>query len=254
MCRERFARYRGLKSFRESAWDPKENLPIAYSQIFQFANLQQTQAKINANKLETNADQESFTEEFKDEEMKHTSSNIHGEENGRVYCDGSSRITIWLSDVSVDTASSLLSLPGPHLVFSLHEHEHKVSILHFLISRHDQMAAEPIQCKEELEFHVAFRRFVARPIFSSDTAGITGNGAEANGKCLVERFAHPGRFLVASCYARIQFLPATLLLFKPRAVVGEAGVGAVEGVWNPLVASGSLISINPDRLLIKRII
>jgi hypothetical protein len=29
----RFARYRSLKSFRKSYWDPKENLPVSYSTL-----------------------------------------------------------------------------------------------------------------------------------------------------------------------------------------------------------------------------
>ena len=35
-ARERFARYRGLKSFRESFWDPKEQLPQDYSRLYAF--------------------------------------------------------------------------------------------------------------------------------------------------------------------------------------------------------------------------
>ena len=37
-ARERFARYRGLKSFRSSPWDPKEQLPHDYARVFAFEN------------------------------------------------------------------------------------------------------------------------------------------------------------------------------------------------------------------------
>jgi pre-rRNA-processing protein TSR1 len=34
-ARVRFQRYRGLKNFKTSAWDPYENLPSAYSRLFE---------------------------------------------------------------------------------------------------------------------------------------------------------------------------------------------------------------------------
>jgi len=41
----RFQKYRGLKSFKSTYWDPKENLPITYSKIFQFENFKEQRAE-----------------------------------------------------------------------------------------------------------------------------------------------------------------------------------------------------------------
>lgn len=42
-ARTRFQRFRGLRSFRTSPWDPYENLPRDYARIFQFEDYKRTE-------------------------------------------------------------------------------------------------------------------------------------------------------------------------------------------------------------------
>ena len=45
-ARTRFQRYRGLRSFRTSPWDPFENLPLDYARIFQFEDFKRTERSV----------------------------------------------------------------------------------------------------------------------------------------------------------------------------------------------------------------
>lgn len=75
-----------------------------------------------------------------------------------------------------------------------------------------------------------FRRFSTRIVFSQDTTNCD--------KHRVERFLQANRFTVASCYSRIMFDHGPTLVFHA----------------DRCIASGMHIGVDPNRLLIKRIV
>lgn len=262
-CKERFARYRGLKSFKDSAWDSKENLPLEYGQIFQFQNFEASKNRV-----------------LKDAMLSESGEDGGLTDENSVLTQRFYPVTIFLSGVGVRTAESILATLAPVVAFGLFKYEHKVSVLHLSVKRANEYSA-PIKAKEPMEFHVAFRRFVARPVYSHEGKG---------DKNPTQRFFQTGSFTVASVYGRIVFPPAPVIMFKPSAAVtslmlGETKPGAAAAssssaagaaplslsdalipaplrttalAFNahvsPIVAAGTLLSVNPDRLLIKRII
>ncbi|KAE8057373.1 hypothetical protein FH972_014074 [Carpinus fangiana] len=212
-ARKRFAKYRGLKSFRTSSWDPKESLPPEYARIFAFDNFARTQKLVLAKALDM-------------------------EQENRDDCiPVSSYVRLHIKEVSKGVACKLCSLAKtmPVIASGLFQHESKMSVLHFSIKKHDTYSA-PIKAKEELVFHVGFRQFVARPIFSTDNIN--------SDKHKMERFLHAGRFSVASIYAPISFPPLPLIVLKSAEAAAASSVAAV----------GSLRSIDPDRIILKKII
>lgn len=138
-ARERFAKYRGLKSFRTSTWDSKENLPADYSRISQFQNFNRTKRRL-----------------YKTEPS--------GAEPG---CYVRVRV------INVPRAmfeQYQARSNKPLVLYQLLAHEHKMSVQNIVLKKVSSFA-EPVQSKEELIFHIGCRRFAAKPIYSSHTVG-----------------------------------------------------------------------------------
>ena len=113
-------------------------------------------------------------------------------------------------------------------------HENKVSVVHYSIQRTANYDGI-IKSKDSLVFMSGFRTFRANPIFS-----------ESNLNCdkhKFERFLHPDRFSVATVYSQITYLPSPVLVFKEM-----EGGGLVQ------VAFGNLMSVDPDRIILKKIV
>jgi len=126
-------------------------------------------------------------------------------------------------------------LHEPLVIIGLLKYENKVSVLHFNVMKHST-CNEPIKSKEELIFYCGFRRFKTNPIFSENNANCD--------KHKYERFLHAGRSsTIASVYAQVVFPPAPLIIMKEN----EKGILSI-------VATGSLHSVNPDRIILKKIV
>lgn len=174
-ARMRFARYRGLKSFRTSPWDPQENLPPDYSRIFQFQNFQQTKRRVLNDRPTEGADPGQY-------------------------------VRIHLSNVPDEIISRIMSRPVLPAVVGLLKYERKMTVMNLLIKRHpDSNTRHPIKSKEELTFYVGFRKFKAKPLFSAHSI---------SSKFKYERFLRDDVAMVATLYMPITFPPAPVLVFR----------------------------------------
>jgi hypothetical protein len=124
------------------------------------------------------------------------------------------------------------------------------------------VASDVVASKETLWFVCGFRRWCSRPVFSQNNLNCD--------KHKFERFLQggTGHFAVASTYGPATYAPAPVLVFRelPAAAAGagaamgdlSGGLGAFgssgSGSRFQLVASGSLGSVDVDRIVLKRIV
>jgi len=193
--RVRFAKYRGLKSFRTSPWDPKENLPHDYAKIFQFSNFRRTQRHIIENNTGVDPDQ---------------------------------YISVYLKDIHMNQFANHPK-NCPLIISGLLKHENRISIVNFQVTKSGNYT-KSVKCKSPMEFHVGFRRWLGEAMFSENTHGLD--------KFKLHKFLRG--HAVVSVFGPICFKPSPILLVNPE----NGG----------LVGSGSLLSVDPDRIILKKII
>ncbi|KUF79469.1 Pre-rRNA-processing protein TSR1 [Phytophthora nicotianae] len=250
-ARVRFARYRGMKSLRTSAWDPKESLPSDYARLFQFEDFamvqrlalargkdaeramkdqlrrksksQQTRSRASSMAMEDVEDSASVASSLASEALP----NEFGEMG---YVPSGVYVTLHLKAVPVAKLQARIQA-GPLVMGALLKHENRLSVLNFSVQRASSFAGETLKSKEELSFHCGFRRFSGKPVFSDQSL--------KSDQHLFQRFLPQSGWSVATVYGPVTFQPASLLLFKPD---------------GQLVASGTLKNVNPDRVVLKRVI
>ncbi|XP_044750830.1 pre-rRNA-processing protein TSR1 homolog [Coccinella septempunctata] len=140
-------------------------------------------------------------------------------------------ITVHIKDVSELTWNAFKETGFPLILIGMFPHEHKMTVLNTVLKRTNEYAL-PIKSKSKLIFQCGYRRFTVCPIFNEHVE-------QTNKK--FNRFFQPDSVAVATFYAPLQFTPAPVLCYKE---INNKPV---------LVATGSLLSCNPNRIILKRV-
>lgn len=235
-ARDRFTRYRYLKSFKKSFWDPKENLPDSYASIYHFSSFKSTQRSIMGEMKDLVKASETTDWKF----LKNPKQGQDAMEADEEFLEGcvpsGSYITIVLENVKPEDYNQL----GANALLcaaTLLPHENKASVLHMGLSNCIDNASTdvPVKSKDVLTFRCGWRTWTGRPIFSQNNLNCD--------KHKFERYMPPqGSFCAASIFGPVTYTPCPVLVF--RTIHGR----------KELVAYGSMIGADADRTIVKRII
>ncbi|KAG7446542.1 ribosome biogenesis protein tsr1 [Guyanagaster necrorhizus] len=202
----RFQRFRGMRSFRTSPWDPFENLPRDYARIFQFEDYKRTERNVRRR-----AEQETTVVE------------------------PGTRITLYINGVPEEAAKC-----SPLTLFSLLQHEHKVSVLNFTVQRNTEYDRS-VRSKDPLILCVGPRRLNVNPIYSQHTRG---GGKGSNNVHKFERFFRHGITVVATIYGPVVFGKQPCVLLRETS----------DPQAPHLVAMGTFLNPDTTRVIAKRAI
>ncbi|KAH9490307.1 ribosome biogenesis protein tsr1 [Bulinus truncatus] len=158
--------------------------------------------------------------------------NTENDDSENLLAEPGNYITVYIKDVPKPCSESFRS-GLPATLFGLFSNEQKMTLISTLISRESHFKA-PVKAKDPLIFQIGFRRFSACPIFSEHSF---------QNKFKMERFLPQQNFIVASMYAPIMFAPAPVLVFREN-IMQKCD----------LVAKGSLLPLDTNRIIIKRVV
>ncbi|KIM45379.1 hypothetical protein M413DRAFT_442049 [Hebeloma cylindrosporum] len=205
-ARVRFQRFRGMRSFRTSPWDAYENLPRDYARIFQFEDFKRTERCVRRRAAQELA-----------------------------VVEPGVRVTVHLKDVPQGAAAS-----SSTILFSLLQHEHKVTVLNFTVQRNTEYDGS-VRSKDPLVLCVGPRRLAVNPIYSQHTRG---GGKGANNVHKFERYLRHGVTSVATTYGPVIYGNQPCLLLR-ETLNAEAP---------QLVAMGTFMNPDTTRIVAKRVI
>jgi len=218
IARERLARYRGLKSSRNSTWDTTEDKihePSEWTRLLEIGN-------------------------YRAAKNKYTSEALIGGISAGI------RVEITFKIGNHDM-THLKSLERPLALFSLLRHEQKRTVMNYAITLSSDHL-NPIRSKEELIMQCGSRRLLIRPLFSQ--LGHTPNNVHK-----FDRYLHPGQSATATVIAPLTWGSVPVLFFRPKPTTStteekeESFTSDLE-----LVGTGTSLPPSLNRIVAKRAI
>ncbi|KAG5513207.1 hypothetical protein PMAC_001577 [Pneumocystis sp. 'macacae'] len=178
-AKERFKKYRGLKNFRTSPWNPDEydtNQPNYWKHIYKFSNYKATKKKV----------------------IKHA------------FTDGvkvGTYVIIEIKNCEKEIYSTYSSA-SPFIIFSLLKYEHLLTTSNFLVTQNTEYEL-PVKSKDELILQYGPRRILVNPLFSQ-----ASNSKSVNNVHKFEKYLHHRRASIASVVCPIFFGAIPILFLK----------------------------------------
>lgn len=216
-ARVRYSKYRGVQSLRTSEWETEfDQIPSYYSAISQFGNF-----KLSMKRALMPAEEEGNSP-FQPGARVEVEIDLNGTYDQAALM---AKISAFLQN----------PLQAPFAVYGLLAHENKYSILNFTVQPR-LLPGQPVpRSKQPVLMISGFRRLEVAPIYSDASANLSLHP--------LHRALPTDRPCIASVIAPIAYPPMPILLFQAGASANSVS----------LFASGSLESVNPNRICLKRI-
>jgi len=216
-ARERFQRYRGLKSLRNANWDPYEELPAEYSQIHEFQDIAFT-AKQGFESISQNG--------VSNKQIVMFLEPVIPEEHAASATMNAIR----------ESLSGMTSIVASTMAIN----ESKVTVVHCRVQRLPEMVDREIKSKDTMIVQCGFRRIEVRPIFSD-----IPKYSSSTGTCPIQRMH---RRLPQDTQSSI------LMSFYAPAIFGSNPVLVFDPKDNGLLMWGSVGGCAPNKpVIVKRI-
>ncbi|CDJ49447.1 hypothetical protein, conserved [Eimeria brunetti] len=248
-AKERFQKYRGLKSFRSSPWAQNEDLPLGYGRIIDVSSL----------KVYNSAQQLAFgrvtgiclisrfcrlliplRHSYVLQQLTQQQASLSGKEFEEALIEAMARRVAnrfavqaeSLAPASRASADNDLMLPDFLIVSQLLQHESQVAVVHSQVTFCDDA---PVKGKDPLLMACGFRRFPASPIYSEEPR----HGMHSATKWKLKRWAEPGTTVTATVYSPLVLPPSPCIMLRSD-----------QSAW------GSVLPVNKasSRLIIKRVL